>query len=324
MKAPAWLAMLSRSALLLSIHMLVGGSHAEARRESHLAQGHIVVYGSPLALPELSGFLGGSGGVVSSAADLAGYLIAQINAGGYAGRSVLSASSIALMQTPPVGIASSYGMGWIASDVHGTRTIEHNGILSTFYSEAVLLPESGYGFVLLYNEYALTASTLAFPVLKNGMVALLTGRAPASGGLSVPVLGLILGAFSALGIGLAVRSLLRLPRWTARALGAPRWQLVPGLIWAFAPAILLLGLPQLLAQFMGRYFDHVMLARAMPEIILLLGVCGGLGVINGVARLVILVRHASDPKRAFAFSAKGRSGSAIRSGTGPSPRARRE
>ena len=30
MKAPAWLAMLSRSVLLISIHMLVSGSHAEA------------------------------------------------------------------------------------------------------------------------------------------------------------------------------------------------------------------------------------------------------------------------------------------------------
>ena len=197
------------------------------------------------------------------------------------------------MQTPPIGVASSYGMGWVASDVRDTRTLEHNGVLSTFYAEAVLLPDSGYGFVLLYNEFALSSSTLAFPVLKNGMVALLTGQEPTGSGLTVPMLGLILGAFSALGIGLAIWSLFRLPRWAARAIVAPQWQLVPGLIWTLAPGILLLGLPQLLAQVTGRYFGYVMLARAMPEIIILLGICGGLGVLNVVARLVILIRHAS-------------------------------
>lgn len=190
-----------------------------------------------------------------------------------------------------MGIASSYGMGWVVSDVHGTRTIEHNGILSTFYAEAVLLPESRYGFVLLYNEYALTSSILAFPVLKNGMVALLTGQKPTGGGLTVLMLGLILAAFSALGTVLAIRSLLQLPRWTTRAICASRWKLVPGLVWTFAPAILLLALPQLLALSTGRFFDYVMLARAMPEIIILLGICSVLGGLNGVARLVSLVRH---------------------------------
>ena len=124
-------------------------SDLSTQRANHLAQGHIVVYGVPLAVPELSGFLGGSGGVVSTASDMAHYLIAQSNGGRYADGSILSAQSIALMQTRPIGIASSYGMGWAASDMHGTRSIEHNGILSTFYAEAVLLPESRYGFVLL-------------------------------------------------------------------------------------------------------------------------------------------------------------------------------
>ena len=189
-------------------------------------------------------------------------------------------------------------MGWVAADAQGTRIVEHNGILSTFYAEAVLLPESGYGFVLLYNEYALTASTLAFPALKNGMVALLTGQKPASGRLTVPMLGLILGAFSLPAIGLSVRSLLRLPQRKARALVTPltpRLKRVPGVVWTFAPAILLLALPQLLAQSIGRYFGHVMLARAMPEVIILLVICGGLGGLNGIMRLVVLVRHAQRP-----------------------------
>jgi CubicO group peptidase (beta-lactamase class C family) len=266
-----------------------------ATRAKSLAQGHIVVYGVPLAMPELSGLLGGSGGVVSTAEDMTHYLIAQSSGGRYKDGRVLSARNIALMQTPPNGVASNYGMGWVASEVNGTQTIEHNGVLSTFYAEAVLLPKSGYGFALLYNEYALNASILAFPALKDGMVALLTGQKPADGGMTVPTLGYYVAAISMLGIGLAIWSLLRLRRWQSRSLSAPRWQIVTGLIWLFVPAILLLALPHLLAQITGRYFGFVMLARAMPEIIVFLVVCGSLCALSGIARLVFLIRHMPRP-----------------------------
>ncbi len=262
-----------------------------AMRAKLLAQGHIVIYGVPLALPELSGFLGGSGGVVSTAEDMAHYLIAQSSGGRYKDGRALSAQNIALMQTPPTGIASNYGMGWVASDVNGTRIVEHNGVLSTFYAEAVLLPESGYSFVLLYNQYALNVSILAFPALKDGMVALLTGQQPADGGMTVPTLGRILFAVSILGIGLMIWSLLRIARWRSRVLRSPRWHQVLGVIWLFIPAIVLFALPQLLAQTTGRYFGFVMLARAMPEIMIFLVVCGCVGILNGSARLLFLIRH---------------------------------
>ena len=270
-------------------------SDVAAKRAKLLAQGHIVIYGVPLAMPELSGLLGGSGGVVSTAEDMAHYLIAQSSGGRYKDGRVLSARNIALMQTPPNGVASNYGMGWVTSDVNGTRIVEHNGVLSTFYSEAVLLPKSGYSFVLLYNEYALNASILAFPALKDGMVALLTGQKPVVGGMTVPTLGRILLAVSILGIGLAIWSLLRIRRWQSRALRTPRWKRVAGVIWLFVPAIVLLALPQLLAQTTGRYFGLVMLARAMSEIIIFLVVCGSLGALNGITRLVFLIRRAPRP-----------------------------
>ena len=264
-------------------------SNGAAQRASHLAQGHMVVYGLPLAVPELSGFLGGSGGVVSTAADMAHYLIAQSVGGQYSKHRVISPASIALMQTPALGLASNYAMGWVASNTLGVRTVEHSGVLSTFYAEAVLLPDSGYAFVLLYNEYALASSMVAYPIIKNGMVALLTSRAPVGGKLSMPMLGILLAAVTAFVTGLGIWSLLRLPRWKTRvAVGVPRWKLVPGLAWLLAPGILLLILPHLIAVLTGRYFGHEMLARAMPEIYILLGISGGLGAINGVSRIVHL------------------------------------
>lgn len=68
-----------------------------------------------------------------------------------------------------------------------------------------------------------------------------------------------------------------------------------GVIWPFYAAILLPALSHLLAQITGRYFGFVMLARAMPEIIIFLVVCGSLGAMNGITRLVFLIRHAPRP-----------------------------
>ena len=259
-------------------------------QSNQLAQGHVIGYAVPVALPELVGFLGGSGGVISTASDMAHYLVALRNQRRYLGGSVLSANGVSQMQTPPAGVASNYAMGWTVSNANGIQTIEHNGVLSTFYADAVLLPQSGYGFVLLYNEYSLAASTLAFPEVKNGMVALLMGRTPVNGKVTLPWLGRGLAAVSAAIVGLAIWNLLRLPRWRAWAVNASRWKLGWSLVWPIAPVLLLLGLPRLLALQSGRYFDHVMLARAMPELMILLGICGSLGLVNSVFRYAILAR----------------------------------
>jgi hypothetical protein len=125
---------------------------------------------------------------------MAHYLLAQSNNGQYADHRILSPHDIDVMHTPPRGSASRYGMGWFVGEAQGVRTIEHNGILSTSYAEAVLLPDRGYGFVLLYNEYGLAASALAFPSIKNGMVALLTNQEPSQPRLTVPRLTLIFAA----------------------------------------------------------------------------------------------------------------------------------
>ena len=122
------------------------------------------------------------------------------------------------------------------------------------------------------------------------MVALLTGRTPVNGKITLPWLGRGLAAVSAVIVGLATWNLLRLRRWRAWAMNASRWKLGSSLFWPITPALLLLGLPRLLALQSGRYFDHVMLARAMPELLILLGICGALGLLNSVFRCAILPR----------------------------------
>ena len=255
------------------------------QRANHLAQGHLLLYGRPLAATELSGFLGGSGGVVSSASDMAHYLIAHNQGGQYAHQRVLSSGNIRLMQAPPTGVAGNYGMGWVASNVQGVRVVEHNGVLSTAYAEAVLLPDSGYAFVLLYNQYAFAATMVTFPALKHGLIALLGGHQPTRHSMTQPLLGWLLALATLLVVGLMLRSLLTLARCQARLSQQSGWNRVARLTGNFAPTLLMLALPYLLALSSGRYFDHLMLARAMPEVAILLGFCAFIGIIHAGAHI---------------------------------------
>lgn len=74
-----------------------------------------------------------------------------------------------------------------------------------------------------------------------------------------------------------------------------------GLALAACPALVLLALPRLLALQTGRYFELHVLARAMPELIILLLVTAALGLIAVVARILNMtgerVRGGERPSR---------------------------
>lgn len=94
---------------------------------------------------------------------MAHYLILQNNAGRYMDQQVVAPESIALMHTPPAGINSAYAMGWTESALHDRRMLEHNGVLSTFLSDAVLLPDDGLGIAVLYDVSSFPTNTFAEP-----------------------------------------------------------------------------------------------------------------------------------------------------------------
>lgn len=270
---------------------------AEAfRRGAALAQGHVVAFGATLAYPEMQGFLAGSGGVVSTAEDMAHFLLVQSSGGRFEQSSLLSAEGVRLMHTPPPGVDSPYAMGWLTSTVGGARALEHSGVLATFYGEALLLPDEGYGVALLYNVHSTASDLLAFPRIKEGVVALLQGEAPPSGGLSVAAWGLIMAMVTLVGVLIGLRSLQRLPRWARRAGDAPRWHAVPGIIWRFVPLVALLGLPAFVLATSDRAFSYGNLLQAMPDIMIWLSFCAALGVVDGTARIAILTRRGGRPR----------------------------
>lgn len=257
---------------------------------TNMAQGHLMGFGLPFAYPEMSGYLSGSSGIISTAEDMANYLIFQTNSGQFKETKLLSESSVALMHTPPITIGSSYGMGWFNRIENGEPAIEHNGILSTFYTDVVLLPKEKYGIALLYNISASPLIAMAFPPIKTGLIQLLKDRQPAASGFSITLWSIAIALLMFIGVMLAIRSLLYLPQWRQAIRRIPLWRVGLGIGCTFLPAFFLLVLPWLFALVSDRFFGYVLLFRSMLDLMLWLSVCAVLGVVNGIARLILLAR----------------------------------
>jgi CubicO group peptidase (beta-lactamase class C family) len=274
------------------VHTFHAVTSDEAKQQAgQLAQGHLVAYGMPLALGEMSGFVGGAAGVISTAAEMANYLIMHSNGGRFQGGQLLAPESLAVMHRPPTNIDTPYAMGWVETTYNGRRLLEHNGILSVYFADVVMLPERGLGLALLYNVSSLATVSVAVPAIRDGLLALLQGEQPPPVRLTVTWWAVLMALITLIGVALAVRSLLRLPRWAEQTLNIPVWRLVFGIAWAFVPAGALLALPTLITASAGRAFGYTQLLRSMPEIFLWLGLCGVLGVINAAVRIGILSRR---------------------------------
>jgi CubicO group peptidase (beta-lactamase class C family) len=117
-----------------------------------LADGHVLAYGHPVPAPAPHTFDQGAGAVVSTAADLARWLVVQANGGRTAdGVRLVSQSSMTTMHTPST--PSGYALGWDTDGpVAAPTRLEHSGNLLTYSAYQAVLPQSGYGIALLFNS----------------------------------------------------------------------------------------------------------------------------------------------------------------------------
>ena len=251
-----------------------------------LARGHLLAFGVPIAHDELDGNLGGSGGVVSTARDMASWLILQNQRGTFRGRRLLSSRGIQLSHTPPQGIDSSYAMGWTRQP--GTPpVIEHSGVLSTFYAEQALLPTGRYGIVFLANAYS---GLVDFTGLLRGLTALLITDGPPHQGFGARRTGIALTGVAVLIVVVGAWRLRRLPRWRRQRAARP-WRAALGIAVPLGPALLTLLLPTLVARFSGRVFSWRALFLAVPDLLGCLALAAAMGAALGAARAVTLISH---------------------------------
>jgi CubicO group peptidase (beta-lactamase class C family) len=256
------------------------------QRASRMATGHLMAFAIPFAAQELSGYLGGNAGVVSTAEDMAKYLILHTNEGRFEDTQLLAPKSMALLHTPPSQLKSSYAMGWFVTTENGKQILQHNGILSTFYTDAAVLMNEKYSIALLYNISSSSLIAFALPQIKTGLIQLLTDGTLPTDGFSINLWGLSLALLTAIGAALAIRSLLYLPQWKQKIHVTPKWQILLGIAWIFSPVVAVLTMPWLVGMTSDRIFNYQQLFRAMPDVMLWLSLSAGLGSINGTIRLI--------------------------------------
>ncbi len=245
--------------------------------------GYVRAFGIEVPVPEPDWFTGGSHGVLSTAGDLARWLLAQRDGGG-----VLSPSSVALAHTPAPG--RDYALGWAA---WRPGQLSHNGEWFSHTAAQVLLPD-GYGVVVLATTgLALDNDAEA---LAQGLVTLLQGGTPEPALPAGEVADRVLAGLMLLSALLAVLGVVHARRWAARR--TTWWRAGLRLLPCLAPGVVLALLPDLMGVvFAGRQGTFRQVLYVWPGVVAWLGFATLCALVVVVTRVSALVSGRQRPRR---------------------------
>ncbi|MGN9846264.1 serine hydrolase domain-containing protein [Nonomuraea sp. H19] len=260
------------------------------------ADGYNSIFGLWLPRPELPAFLdgSGSGGVITTAADMGKWLIAQTGDGA----PLVKRRSLETMQAPTA--IRDYGMGWSKDDETGQ--LAHSGNLFTYTAVEAISPKTGYGFAVMTNSAALHDDTYDIML---GLTALSEGRTPEEVGGGRQQFELVLALIAMAAAGMGILGVLRARRWATRRAGKPRWLIWLRLAPLLLPAAALAAYPDLLSFLMnGRTVTWAQLTYFPAPMSITLLVTALAGALAAVTRIRAL-SSARAPERARRRPAAG-------------------
>ena len=256
-----------------------------------LADGHVIAYGHPIPLPAPATFDAGAGGVISTAADMAHWLVVQTNGGRTAdGTSLVSERSMTEMQTPRT--PGGYALGWDTDGPAAAPTrLEHSGNLFTFSAYHAVLPQSDYGVALLFNSGSpfLRDQTAIF----RGVLHLVEGtdRTPSRPRLTTAALDALLGCLTVLVLALGARNGLASRRWATRH-ARSRVRVVMDLLPPIAVLAVVAAIPDIAGHLIGgRDVSWVAAAYGWPALVVLVAAALIAAATTLIARSWQLSRH---------------------------------
>ncbi|SEH00249.1 CubicO group peptidase, beta-lactamase class C family [Nonomuraea solani] len=258
------------------------------------ARGHLNILGLAIPLPEPTGFGNGSGGVLSSAGDMARWLIAQNNG-------ILSAASMREMRTPS-RLDDSYALGWyVGRTPRGTPVVEHGGDLFTSTAYQLLIPQSGYGLAVMANT-GMTYSDAK--TLMDGLVTLVEGGHPETpSGPPYLATDALFTALTLATIALAILGTARSRRWATRH----HWWRLPPLLMPAALCLSVTPIFGLLAR--GSDIMWIQVVYLYPTFMLWLATTAAAGIVVTAARATSLLTRTSHSHSDTGTSDSGSSGS---------------
>lgn len=262
---------------------------ADPAEASNLAQGYSRAFGFPL--PQSQHYIPGalpSGYLVSTAEDMARYLLAQLNNRQANGDQLLNPVSLAAMRTPPAGIGSEYGMGWMVME--NGNTLAHGGALEYFQSFVALGLKEEMGLVILYNQNSLENMLLENNAIRDGLFDLLHGETPPRN--SYGWIGWLLLILATIDLGNHLRLFWILPRWVQKTSSSTRlWLWIKVLIGILIPLGVIFGLPPLINALEGGAANWVEPFKLMPDLTVWLLVGMSLNLIRNLFHALALLRQ---------------------------------
>ena len=248
-------------------------------------RGFICVFTRPVARPEPAWFLEGASGIVSTAHDMARWLVVQANDGeGLNGRRLISRQSLDRMHA---------GLGWTPDTIGSLATFEQAGWMFTFSAHQVLVPSQGYGVVVMANV-GLGLAPVDSELIAHGIVQVLNTRMPEP---DTRVDAIVDGVFAGLTLLLAVAAMsavARAPTWAARRASWSIGRQVAAIVPWFLPLLLLAALrPILRVVFGGRDASFLQVLYVVPSLVICLVVASVIGIGVSAVRLRALkqARH---------------------------------
>ncbi|MCA2224563.1 serine hydrolase domain-containing protein [Nonomuraea aurantiaca] len=265
----------------------LGMAHSALRSDVvRPSDGYNSVFGAWLARPEMPGFLdgSGSGGVITTAADMGAWLVSQNGKG----KSLVTPQSLRTMHTSSK--VSDYGMGWAPDS--DTKLLVHSGNLFTYTAVEAISPETGYGFAVMANSATLTDDTYA---VATGLFAMTQGRTPEVPGGDRQTFELVLGLIGLAAIGLGILGVWRSRRWAAGRAGRPGWRIALRMVPVLLPAAVLAAYPDLISFISnGRTITWAQLTYFAVPLTITLSVAALAGVATAAMRIVRLRERKAD------------------------------
>ncbi|MBI5950293.1 MAG: beta-lactamase family protein [Chloroflexi bacterium] len=256
-----------------------------------LAQGYCRAFGFALPRSQASARIPGavsSGGIITSAEDLARYLLAQLHNRKADGGQMLAPESLVALRTPPEEIGSDEGMGWIV--VENGNTLAFGGATEYFQSFVALGLKEEIGLVILYNQNSLENMLFENDSIRNGLLAFMNGKTPQR--TSYGWIGWLLLTLAVLDLANHVRLFWMSPRWMQKTASQNRaWLWVKVLVGILVPLAVIFGLPWLVHATDGGAPNWVEPLEIIPDIAawLLLGM--SLNLIRSLIHAIALLRN---------------------------------
>jgi len=270
-------------------------SRVEAKKNG-LAMGHRCWFGIPFPAPDLPIPHGSlpSGLLISSAEDLARYMIAHLKGGCFGDVRVLSSSGIeelhrGVADYRRMGISAGwYAMGWFDGEIGQTRIVWHGGTMPDFGAYMALLPQQEKAVVLLVNACHWWFNPL-LSEFGMGVAALLAGEqykpTPFSTIIPLVLYGqLIIPAFQIFDFAATLQ---RLRRWRldpeCRPSSGRTWQK-----YLLLPLVPNLGIALTLKSVLGKRRNYLKLF--MPDYFWMAMICGSFAGLWAFLRTVLITK----------------------------------